>query len=150
MGSQTDQERWENGHWVIGMINRERTKLWIECIPNRKRETFAQVIDPLLKRWLLRDPRIMTDKHGSYEYLSKQNTHYVINKAVDGFGIEKMSFWGNSVKVNVNKIENLWRHLRRFLRMRSAYRSPHLAHLHIAEFMYNWYELNWFDLITFP
>jgi hypothetical protein len=141
-----EKER-ERGQWVIGMVNRERTKLWIECIPNRRRSSIQAVVDPLLRQWLLRKPRIHTDALKSYEYLAAANTHYVINKVRDGFGIESTTFWGRTVKVNVNAIENVWRQLRQLLRARNAYTAPQHTQLHIAEFMYNWYRLSWADLL---
>lgn len=147
VGRDSRLAQWEGGQWIIGLINRARTKLWIECIPNRKKDTIQKVVDPLLKSWLLRCPRIHTDALKSYDYLEKENTHYVINKAQDGFAIKETTFWGNTINVNVNAIENLWRHLRSHLRKRHAYSSPQFAQLYIAEFMYNWYKLNWFDLI---
>ena len=140
-------KEWEGGQWVIGLVNRARTKLWIECIPNRKRVSIQAVVDPLLRSWLLRKPRIHTDALKSYDYLAKENTHYIINKKQDGFAIKTTTFWGNTVNVNVNAIENTWRHLRAHLTLRHAYRTPHHAQLHIAEFVFNWYQLNWFDLI---
>ena len=76
-------KEWESGQWIIGLTDRKHSKLWIECIPNRKKETIQKVVDPMLKQWLLRYPRIYTDALKSYEYLSKENTHYVINKKQD-------------------------------------------------------------------
>jgi hypothetical protein len=150
VGPAEREEQWRSGNWIIGIINRARTKLWIECIPNRKRQTFQSVIDPLLKQWLFRKCRIHTDAHKSYDYLKSANTHYVINKVQDGFGIIEYTFWGNTIKTNVNKIENNWKHLRTHLRLRHAKLSPQFLHLNIAEYMYNWYKLDWFDLIRFP
>ena len=145
MGPDARYEEWEGGQWVIGLVNRARTKLWIECIPNRKRHTIRQVVDPLLKSWLLRYPRIHTDALKSYEYLKHENTHYVINKKQDGFGIHQTSFWGNCVNVNVNCIENLWKHLRKHLRLRGTRKKCKHAQLHIAEFMYNF--MSWIGFI---
>lgn len=150
IGPKSREAQWEGGQWIIGLVNRDRTKLWIECMPNRKRVTIERIVNPLLKSWLLRKPRIHTDALKSYEYLSAQNTHYVINKVQDGFGIQQRTFWGNTINVNVNKIENTWRQLRQHLSMRYAYNKPKFVQLHIAEFMYNWYKLNWLDLIRFP
>jgi len=144
------EQKWSQGSWVIGLINRARTKLWIECIPNRQRETIRSVVDPMLRTWLLKRPRIFTDALKTYDYLAHENTHYVINKVQDGFGVEKVTFWGNTVKVNVNKVENVWRHLRQHLSHRGAYRHPQNAQLHIAEFVYNWYQLDWWQLIRMP
>ena len=95
----------------------------------------------------MRYPKIYTDALKSYEYLKNENTHYVINKKEDGFGIIKTTFWGSRINVNVNKIENFWMHLRKHLSMRYAYNSPQFAHLYIAEYVYNWYKLDWLDLI---
>lgn len=147
IGPEGQLATWKGGHWIIGLVNRERTKLWIECMPNRKRDTIQKIVDPMLKKWLLRYPRIYTDALKSYDYLSKENTHYVINKVQDGFAIKETTFWGHTISVNVNHIENTWQHLRTHLSNRYAYRSPQFAHLYIAEFVYNWYKLNWYDLI---
>ena len=147
VGTDARFKEWEGGQWVIGLVNRARTKLWIECIPSRKRVSIKAVVDPLLRSWLLRKPRIHTDALKSYEYLAKENTHYIINKKQDGFAIETTTFWGNTINVNVNAIENTWRHLRAHLALRHAYRTPQHAQLHIAEFVYNWYQLSWSDLI---
>lgn len=141
-------EQWESGRWLIGLIDRKQKKLWIECIPNRKKETIQKVVDPMLKRWLFRYPRVYTDALKSYEYLEKENTHYVINKQQDGFGIQQTTFWGHTIDVNVNHIENLWMQLRKHLSMRHAYSAPQFIQLHVAEFMYIWYKLDWWDLIT--
>lgn len=138
---------WRRGRWVLGMVNRARTKLWIECIPNRSEASIRKVVDPTLRGWLRRRPRIHTDAHKGYDYLAAANTHYVINKKRDGFGIIERTFWGNAVHVNVNAIENVWRHLRAHLAMRYAYSSPQLTQLNIAEFVYTWNKLSWIDLI---
>jgi hypothetical protein len=140
---------WKEGQWVIGIMDRARSKLWIECIPNRRRNTIQQIVDPMLKTWLLLKPRVHTDALKSYEYLAKENTHYVINKVKDGFAIKEKTFWGHSVNVNVNQIESTWMHLRKHLSMRYAYRCPQFAQLYIAEYMYNWYKLDWLDLIKY-
>lgn len=139
-----------NGIWILGLINRERTKLWIEWIPDRSSDSISNIVDPLLQSWLLRKPRIITDKHAGYNYLSAENTHYVINKAQDGFAVNETTYWGNCVNVNVNLIENTWMNLRKHLKLRNAYANKHLLKWHIAEFVYNWYQLSWYDLIQFP
>jgi hypothetical protein len=140
---------WESGMWIIGLVNRAGTKLWIECIPNRKRSSIEKVVDPMLKSWLFRKPRIYTDALKSYEYLKYENTHYIINKERDGFAIHETTFWGHCVNVHVNHIESTWKQLRKHLAMRHAYNSPKHVQLHIAEFVYNWYKLDWYDLIKF-
>jgi ISXO2-like transposase domain len=148
--TETREQAWKQGKWVVGLVNRAHTKLWIECVPDRRRETIAKVVNPLLKQWLLRWPRIHTDALKSYEYLKAENTHYIINKARDGFCVKQRTFWGKEVSVSVNQIEGVWKHLRAHLSMRSAYRTPKLAQLYIAEFMYNWYKLDWWSLVQLP
>src|SRR6185312_6117213 len=74
VGPEERKQEWNSGQWVIGMIDRAQTKLWIECIPNRRRVTVQQVIEPLLRKWLMRKPRIFTDALKSYDYLAAENT----------------------------------------------------------------------------
>ena len=114
-----------------------------------QRATIKKVVDPLLKSWLLRKPRIHTDALKSYDYLKNENTHYVINKARDGFSIKERTFWGHGIGIHVNHIESTWKQLRKHLSLRHAYRNQHRIQLCIAEFVYNWYKLNWYDLIKY-
>ena len=69
-----------------------------------------------------------TDALKSYDYLAKENTHYIINKAQEGFAIQTTTFWGNTVNVNVNAIENTWRHLRAHLRRYMQYYNTTRLH----------------------
>jgi hypothetical protein len=140
----------KSGKWIIGIINRTRSKLWIQCIPDRSRKTFEEVLKPLFISWFMRKPRIHTDALKSYEWLEQLSTHYVINKAQEGFGRTKPTYWGNVIKCNVNTIENCWMLLRQLLRLRRACNAPQYAHLYIAEFMYNTRKLSWLSLIENP
>jgi len=133
--------------WVIGIINRTRDKLWIEVMPNRRKKTIQRILNPLFKEGWITRMKVFTDALTSYEYLKEKHHHHVINKAVQGFGRRKLIGVDTYLHINVNTIENNWMLLRKHLTLRNAYIHPTHMAFHIAEYMHNFYQLDWFDLI---
>lgn len=78
-GTQTDSElAGKKGTWLLGIINRDRTKLWIEPIKNRGKQEIARVLDSVLPA---DSAYIFTDALSTYSYLEHDHIHFVINKA---------------------------------------------------------------------
>ena len=140
----------QKGVWVVGVINRSQTKLWMEVVRDRRQYTLKKLISPLLKKWVWNRGKVYTDALKSYGFLKEGVSHHVINKKQDGFARCSHTFWGNCNNVHVNNIESAWKDLRKHLRNRNAYVAPQYVHLHIAEFVYNWYQLSWYNVIQFP
>jgi hypothetical protein len=147
IGPTARKQKMREGTWILGMINRDRTKLWIEVIPNRKKPTLEKVINPMLHQPWFGKIKVFTDALTSYEFLKEKNRHYVINKEKQGFGRIVKLGEDSYLHINVNTIENNWRHFRDHLKLRNAYTYPKKMQLHIAEYLYNFYKLDWFDLI---
>lgn len=150
----------KKGTWLLGIINRDRSKLWIEPISSRSIKEINRVLNKVLPA---DDCIIFTDALASYNSLDSKHCHFVINKKTTGFGRksrrliptntsrynlrlrEKYKDW--VINVNVNMIENNWMLLRKVLTTRQAYRHPQYIINHVAEYMYKFYKYNWFDLL---
>ncbi len=135
------------GTWIIGVIDRKRSKLWIQPIRNRSKKSISAAIEPLFPQDSPETLKIFTDALSTYEYLERKHTHYVINKVKHGMGICKRVPNGRYISINVNTIENNWKLLRDHLTIRHAYSDKSRLFLHIGEFMFNWYELSLWDLL---
>jgi len=129
------------------MITRKTGKLWLELITDRKKVTIESVVKPMLKQGWCGKIKICTDALKSYNFLDSRYKHLIIDKKNEGFAVGEKTWTGEIYNVNVNKIEGTWSHLRKLLRTRNAYAQKEFLHLTIAEFMYNYYKLDWFDLI---
>jgi hypothetical protein len=154
----------KKGTWLLGIINRSRTKLWIEPIKNRGKTEISRVLDSVLPEefaW------IFTDALATYSYLEADHIHFVINKSQEGYGRKSLRLITNGtyihskrrieqlkqkypewiVHVNVNMIENNWMLFRKLLVLTQGYRHPHMMIYYLAEYVYNFYKLDWFNLI---
>jgi hypothetical protein len=148
-GGYLDTIKQKSGKWIIGMINRDRTAIWIQPIPSRSEGRLSTVI----QRYIVPGHTLMTDGLPSYNNLGDWYTHYVINKVKEGFARDPTEIDNctrsqkKRLRVHVNKIENSWHLLRDLIRLRNAQCNRHLIHLTIAEYHYNFYKKDWFDLI---
>jgi hypothetical protein len=147
VGPSKRKQKMRYGTWLLGIINRSRTKLWIEVMPNRKKKTIEKILTPMFKKVWFGRINVFTDALTSYEYLKEKNRHHVINKDRDGFGRIVKLGEDNYLHINVNTIENNWKLLRDHLKLRNAYTYPKHMQFHVAEYLYNFYKLDWFDLI---
>jgi hypothetical protein len=141
------KQNMRSGTWLLGIINRTRTKLWIEVMPKRKKPIIEKILTPMLKKVWFGRIQIFTDALTSYEYLKEKHRHHVINKVKEGFGRIVKLGEDNYLHVNVNTIENNWKLLRDQLKLRNAHTYPKHMQFHVAEYLYNFYKLDWFDLI---
>lgn len=132
----------QGGKWVVGIIDRGRTRLYLYCVEGRTVEDMIEVIEDVVEPGTL----IYTDAVNTYDALDENYRHYVINKKKEGFSkwISPPSVgW---IDVCVNKIEETWKDLRSLSHRRMLNRPANIPMLCI-EFMYRWHELNWYDLI---
>jgi hypothetical protein len=154
----------KSGQWLLGIINRDRTKLWVEPIKNRGKKEIFRVLNSIMPKG---KANVFTDALTTYAELDHNHVHFVINKAKQGFGRKSYRLITGGkfikskriferlkkekaewiVKVHVNFIENNWMLLRKFLVVRQAYRHPHLLINYLAEFIFNFYKHNWLDLL---
>jgi hypothetical protein len=73
----------KKGTWLLGIINRTRTQLWIEPIKNRGKKEISRVLDSVLPEefaW------VFTDALAPCSYLEADHIHFVINKSQEGYG----------------------------------------------------------------
>lgn len=131
------------GNWVLGAVNRDYTKCWLVVIEDRTTANMEGLIRSVAK------PRsiVMTDALTNYPNIMKRIgcTHYVINKKEEGFSrVDEAT----GIEVNVNKCECLWSKFRHLMQQRNMFDATTRYRL-IAEFMYNFTEKNWIDLIVF-
>ena len=122
-------ENGKKGKWMIGLINRTRTKLWIQEIANRKKKTIQEALKPLFKKHT--SYTIFTDALASYTHLKHEHDHFVMNKK---WGFARNSYrWclddekPSVLRVHVNTIENCWMLLRKVLSLRSAYTIVYMS-----------------------
>jgi hypothetical protein len=142
--------KFEKGKWLIGLINRTRTKMWIAPLGNRKKITIQEILNKILPQ---NNATIMTDALASYMYLEDSHSHFVMNKK---WGFARNSYRAcagkdpkdpNVIRVHVNTVENNWLLLRNLLRLRHAYCNPQMLMNHVHEYIYNFNRLDWFNLI---
>jgi hypothetical protein len=149
-GGYLDTMTAKSGNWIVGMVNRQRTAIWMQPIPSRTEGRLFTVI----QKYIVPGNVIMTDAHMGYHNLGDWYTHFVINKAAQGFARNPDELHSitratkKRLRVHVNKIENNWKLLRDLIRLRNAQCNRHCIHLVLAEFIYsNFYKKEWFDLI---
>jgi len=150
-GNETDNKspvKPDRGKWLLGLINRTRTKVQIVSLSDRKKTSIQEVLKDVLPS---QNMTIMTDALASYNFFDDENAHFVINKR---WGFARNSYRlcmdrepENILRIHVNTIENNWKQLRHTLVVRSAYTQPHMVMNHVHEYVYNFYHLNWFNLI---
>jgi hypothetical protein len=163
-GGVNEKLKGKGGTWLLGIINRERTKVWVEPIKNRGKKEIFRVLDTILPD---SKATIFTDALTTYALLDSKHIHFVINKSKQGFGRKsyRLATKGKFIKskrifeqikktraewivhVNVNMIENNWMLLRKLLVLRQAYRHPHKIINHVAEYLFNFYKYSWLDLV---
>jgi len=130
------------GWWIIGLVNRSRTRVYIQCIKDRKKTTIL----PLLKKLIEPGTVIYSDALNTYKGLDPDYNHFVINKQVDGFARVEQLQGGAEVNVNVNLIENRWRWLRQLGRERRTFAATHVGRM-CTDYMYRFHNKHYFDLL---
>lgn len=132
----------EDGRWIIGLVNRSRTRVYIQCIKDRKKTTIL----PLLKKLIEPGTTIYSDALNTYKGLDPDYNHFVINKQLDGFARVEQLQGGEEVNVNVNLIENRWRWLRQLGRERRTFAATHVGKM-CTDYMYRFHNKHYFDLL---
>ena len=144
-GTFMDDVNSKSGLWIIGLINRSRTKLWMMPIESQQCDIINNLIEEIIEPGTV----LMADGLRAYEQLYKKYQLFVIKKSVQGFGrfSNRLTDTRYECNVNVNTIESTWSHLRKLIRKRNAQTSKLYVHLTIAEFIYRFHNLSYFDLI---
>jgi len=140
--------KWKDGNlegeWVLGAVDRDYQVCWLTVIEERTTAAMEGPIRSVVKSGAI----VMTDALNTYPNIMKRIgcTHEIINKRREGFShVDPRS----GIVVNVNKCECLWRHFRHLLQQREMHDATTRHHL-IAEFVYNFNEKSWVDLIKIP
>lgn len=130
------------GNWVMGFVNRDQTLCFMTCIQNRTRGS----MEGWIKRVVNVGTLVMTDALNSYVGILKSigSTHCIINKKQDGFSRTDEK---SGIHVNVNKCENMWKHLDDLIAQRKCFHATSLHRL-IAEYVYTFNRKDWLDLIA--
>jgi hypothetical protein len=73
----------KKGTSLLGIINPDRTKLWIDPIKNRGKQAISRVLSSVLPEEFV---WVFTDALATYSYLEANHIHFVINKKKKGLG----------------------------------------------------------------
>ena len=113
-----------DGHWILGMIDREGG-FRLEICPNNKRD--RATLEELIKKHVAPGTTIMTDCWRGYDGLNQQGfEHFTVN--------HKYHFVNPETGANTQMIESNWRPLRKRL-SRGGVKDEQLA-MHMCEFLW--------------
>jgi len=112
-----------DGHWILGMIDREGG-FRLEICPNNKRD--RATLEELIKKHVAPGTTIMTDCWRGYAGLNQQGfEHFTVN--------HKYHFVNPETGANTQMIESNWRPLRK--RLSRGVKDEQLA-MHMCEFLW--------------
>jgi transposase-like protein len=139
----SDAEAALEGTWVFGMISRISGAVYFEPILDRTRLELYHVI----RRKIQPGATIYSDALKSYITLNGLGyTHFVINKAQDGFArIDEAT----GALVHVNNIENQWRQFRAMINVHGGHAAQRLEDA-LHEYSFRRANRSFIDLIRMP
>jgi hypothetical protein len=127
------------GDWLLGMISRDRTKMWVYPIKDRTKENLiCPILDVTEKETTLH-----TDALSTYDLLDKDYIHYVINKKQEGFS---HVHGPTGVLKSVNHCECVWKHLRELARDRHMNNPKDVVFICI-EYMFRFYHHSIYEVV---
>jgi hypothetical protein len=129
----------DEGDWILGMISRDRRKVWVYPIKDRTKEN---LIDPIIDI-TEKETTVQTDALSTYNLLDKDYIHFTINKKQEGFSQKDPS---TGILKTVNHCECVWKHLRQLARDRHMNNPDDVVYICI-EYMHKFYHRSIFDSI---
>jgi len=134
-----DSPERETGKWVLGLISRDRSKVWFYCMEDG---TKNYLLDPI-RDVVEPNSTILTDAYHVYDQLDNEFHHLKINKKREGFARTDEK---SNIRVHVNLCENLWKNVRALAHDRHLNR-PEDVPLLLIEFMFRFYQGTVMELI---
>lgn len=117
--------RYKNGHWIIGMIERQTNNVRFEKIVTRDRDTLLCV----LKKYVHKNATIITDCWKGYtDVKSYFHKHITVNHSEN--------FISPSTGAHTQRIECQWRLVKRRIRSKHGGSNSDNLTLHLCEYIY--------------
>jgi len=116
-----------DGHWILGMIDRQTGEVRVEILPNNDRS--AQAMLPLIQQHVLPGTTIMTDEWRAYHGLPAAGFgHLTVNHS--------LHFVDPQTGAHTQNIESTWRHMKRKICRGGVRNADQQLDLHLAEFLW--------------